>query len=91
MGSLTRRLRFGICDRHPTIYAVDLPPWIPRDTIEVLIARFERFLRDQIFTMMLDQAKARYIDSEQDASSTASSSCVHVSFKWEVPKFNVDG
>lgn len=86
MGSLTRRSRFGICDRRPTIYAVELPPWLPRYTIEELVHRFERFLKDQIFTMMLDQMKKRNIDSDQDASSTASG-CVY-SFEW-VP-FNHD-
>ena len=67
-------LPFGICGRHPTVFAVELPPWLPHDTMEKMIIRFERFLRDQIFTMIVHQAKERHIDSdsEQDTSSTGS-------------------
>jgi hypothetical protein len=76
--------RFSISGRNPIVRAVELPPWLPRDTMEVMVACFERFLRDQIFTMMLDRMKER--NSEQDALSTASS-CMYV----PGPYSNVEG
>jgi hypothetical protein len=57
-------IRFSISDRHPIIHAVELPPWLPRDTMEEMVTRLERFLREQISTMMLNWAKERRINWE---------------------------
>jgi hypothetical protein len=40
--------------------------------MEAMIIRFETFLSDQIFTMMMDRVRQRRINSEEDASSYGS-------------------
>lgn len=43
--------------RHPTILPVQLPPWLPRNVMEEMVARFESFLLQDITSMMQEPAK----------------------------------
>lgn len=43
---------FQICGKHPTITPVELPPWIPIDTLKNLLRRFKDHLSNQIGVMM---------------------------------------
>jgi len=47
-------IQFSISDRHPIIHAVKLPPWLLHNTMEEMVTCLERFLREQISTMMLN-------------------------------------
>ena len=51
--------RFGVRGGHPTIYPIDLPPWLPSGVMEKAVARFEIILRQEILTMMVDKAKKK--------------------------------
>jgi hypothetical protein len=42
---------------HAKLFQVELPPWLPSDTIQALITRFEKLLTDQIISMMERQQK----------------------------------
>ena len=73
--------RFGVRGHHPTLYVVDLPPWLPHDVLVEMVDRFEKILDQQIFTMMLDRtARRARRSSEQSASalSTGSHSDPHL-------------
>jgi hypothetical protein len=64
------KARFGVCGRHPTLYVVDLPSWLPHNVLVKMVDRFETILDQQIFTMMLDKtARRTRKSSEQSASA----------------------
>lgn len=68
--------RFGARGRHPTVYQVKLPPWLPKRAVKEMVARFSQILHEQIFIMMLDRAKQhqarRSLDQSASALSTGS-------------------
>lgn len=61
---------FGIRGCHPSLYAVELPPWLPRDAMKAMVTRFEKILMDKIFSMMLDETRRRRIDFRRNSSSS---------------------
>ena len=69
--------RFGARGRHPTVYPVELPLWLPKRAIKEMVARFSQILREQIFTMMLDRANQRRACRSSDQSASASSAGSH--------------
>jgi hypothetical protein len=68
--------RFGVRGRHPTVYAVELPPWLPYKVMEDMVGRFERILDTQIFTMMVDR-KRRHTRKSSGQSASAASTGSH--------------
>jgi len=69
--------RFGARGRHPTVYPIELPPWLPKRPIKEMVARFSQILREQIFTMMLDRANQRRARRSSQQSASASSTGSH--------------
>ena len=68
--------RFGVCGRHPTVFAVELPPWLPHKVTVDIVGRFERALDTQILTMMVDEKK-RHIRRSSEQSTSAASTGSH--------------
>jgi hypothetical protein len=66
--------RFGVRGRHPTVYAVELPPWLPHEVMVDMVGRFERILDTQIFTMMVDRKRRHTRKSSGQSASAASTS-----------------
>jgi len=67
--------RFGVRGRHPTVCAVDLPPWLPLEALSQMVACFEEILKHQIFTMMMQKKKHhRRTSSGQSDSATSTGS-----------------
>ena len=63
--------RFGVRERHPTVYQVELPPWLPRNVLEKMVNRFEKILGEQIFFMMLSGAKCRHARRSSEMNTSA--------------------
>ncbi|KIM74963.1 hypothetical protein PILCRDRAFT_14027 [Piloderma croceum F 1598] len=69
--------RFGARGHHPTVFQVELPPWLPKRAVKEMVARFSQILREQIFIMMLDRAKQRQARRSSNQSASASSTGSH--------------
>jgi hypothetical protein len=65
---------FRVRGRHPTVFPVDLPPWLPRDVLLQMIARFRCFLLDEIKTMMSPKLQHKRTSSEQSLSAMSNGS-----------------
>jgi hypothetical protein len=44
--------------RHPTVFPVQLPPWLPRHIMEKMVDKFEIILLQEITDMMHEPAKS---------------------------------
>ena len=66
--------RFGVRGRHPTVYPVELPPWLPRNVLEEMVTRFERILTEKISNMVrFDREKKRRRHKSRRASESEQS------------------
>ena len=52
-------VRFGVRGGHPTIYSVDLPPWLPGGMVKKAVTHFEEILQQEIMNMMIDKVKKK--------------------------------
>ena len=64
----------NICGSHPTIFAVELPPWLPATVLKDMIARFELFLATEIKNMMLLKVGHRRSPSGQSQAGLSTGS-----------------
>jgi hypothetical protein len=69
--------RFGVRGCHPTVYEVELPPWLPRDVMEGMVDDFEAVLRGEIFAMMLDKVKRCKVRRPSEQCTSAASTGCH--------------
>lgn len=69
--------RFGVRGCHPTLYKVELPPWLPRDLMKEMVAKFEDVLRDEIFDMMLENVRRNKARRPSGQSTSAMSTGSH--------------
>ena len=52
-------VRFGVRGGHPTIYSVDLPPWLPGGMVKKAVTHFEEILQQEITNMMIDKMEKK--------------------------------
>ena len=60
---------FRLRGRHPTVFPVQLPPWLPHDVLLNMISRFQYFLLDQIYIMMSPRVMHYRTPSQQSQSA----------------------
>ena len=62
---------------HPMVLPMQLPPWLPRNVMEEMVARFESFLLQKITSMMQEPTKCHSSHPSQPSSSIASDEYDH--------------
>jgi hypothetical protein len=64
--------RFRVRGRHPTVFPVQLPQWLPPKIMREMIARFQSFLALEIKTMMSTDMQYGRTPSRQSQSARSS-------------------
>jgi hypothetical protein len=81
--------QFRVRGRHPTIYPVELPPWLPNRILSSLVSRFRTHLLYEIKTMMLP--KLHYRSSSQQSDSAISTGSYNDDYVSNDDPLHVDG
>jgi hypothetical protein len=51
--------RLSLRGHHLTVYPVELPEWLPHDIVTQMMGQFQKYLRDEVTTMLMkDEQKA---------------------------------
>jgi hypothetical protein len=66
--------RFRVRGRHPTVFPVQLPQWLPPKIMREMIARFQSFLALEIKTMMSTDMQYGRTPSRKSQSARSSGS-----------------
>ena len=61
---------FEVRGRHPTVYPVDLPPWLPINIVNSMLTRFKALLRKELVEMLAAAKASEEKGEAGDSSST---------------------
>ena len=78
---------FRVRGHHATVYAVDLPPWIPDEILQKMVAEFRASLLRELVEMMDEMAqlepKCNSMESDSGLSAAShESAAVAIVHKW---------